>query len=136
VVASVDGLRLGLHVCRGNWSPDEKTLLSGGSGRISTGCKSHSSSWNTPPSGPALVRFEGKELGLGVVNPRTDQVETPEQIRAAVKEALRLYPAERLFLNPDCGFGTFSNRPMNTLEIASAKVAAMAAAARDLRGRS
>ena len=34
------------------------------------------------------------------------------------------------------GFGTFSNRPMNTLEIASAKVAAMAAAARALRGRS
>jgi 5-methyltetrahydropteroyltriglutamate--homocysteine methyltransferase len=41
-----------------------------------------------------------------------------------------------VFLNPDCGFGTFSNRPMNTREIASAKVAAMTAAARDLRGRS
>ena len=52
------------------------------------------------------------------------------------KRRSRLYPAERVFLNPDCGFGTFSNRPMNTLEIASAKVAAMAAAARDLRGRS
>ena len=63
-----------------------------------------------------MVGFEGKEIGLGVVNPRTDQVETPEQIRAAVEEALRLYPAERVFLNPDCGFGTFSNRPMNTLE--------------------
>ena len=61
---------------------------------------------------------------------------TPEQIRAAVEEALRLYPAERVFLNPDCGFGTFSNRPMNTLEIASAKVANITAAARDLRGRS
>jgi len=81
-----------------------------------------------------LIGFEGKEIGLGVVNPRTDQVETPAQIRAAVEEAMRLYPAERVFLNPDCGFGTFSNRPMNTLEIASAKVAAMAAAARDLRG--
>ena len=55
------------------------------------------------------------------------------EIRAAVEAALRLYPAERVFLNPDCGFGTFSNRPMNTLEIASAKVAAMVAAARDLR---
>jgi 5-methyltetrahydropteroyltriglutamate--homocysteine methyltransferase len=39
-----------------------------------------------------------------------------------------------VFLNPDCGFGTFSNRPMNTVETASAKVGAMAAAARDLRG--
>ena len=69
-----------------------------------------------------------------MVNPRTDQIETPAQIRAAVEDALRFYPAERVFLNPDCGFGTFSNRPMNTLEVASAKVAAMAAAARDLRG--
>jgi 5-methyltetrahydropteroyltriglutamate--homocysteine methyltransferase len=38
-----------------------------------------------------------------------------------------------VFLNPDCGFGTFANRPMNTQEIASAKIAGMAAAARDLR---
>ncbi len=83
-----------------------------------------------------LVEFEGKEIGLGVVNPRADQVETPEQIRAAVEDALRFYPAERMFLNPDCGFGTFSNRPMSTLEIASARVAAMTAAARDLRSRS
>ena len=72
---------------------------------------------------------------LHAVNPRTEQIETPQQIRAAVEDALRFYPAERVFLNPDCGFGTFANRPMNTLEIAAAKVAAMAAAARDLRGR-
>ena len=30
VVAGIDDLRLGLHVCRGNWSRDETTLLSGG----------------------------------------------------------------------------------------------------------
>lgn len=74
-----------------------------------------------------LVAFEGKELGLGVVNPRTDEVETPAQIRSAVEVALGLYPAARVFLNPDCGFGTFSSRPMSTREIASAKVAAIAA---------
>jgi 5-methyltetrahydropteroyltriglutamate--homocysteine methyltransferase len=83
-----------------------------------------------------LVAFEGKELGLGVVNPRTDEVETPAQIRSAVEQALSLYTAERVFLNPDCGFGTFSNRPMSTRQIASAKVAAMAEAARDLSGGS
>jgi 5-methyltetrahydropteroyltriglutamate--homocysteine methyltransferase len=38
-----------------------------------------------------------------------------------------------VFLNPDCGFGTFSNRPMNTPDVAAAKLAAIAAAARDLR---
>ena len=140
VVAGIDGLRIGLHVCRGNWSRDERTLLSGGYQALRPYLdRLHITQlvleYATDRAG-ALVAFEGKELGLGVVNPRTEQVETPAQIRSAVEKALDLYPAERIFLNPDCGFGTFSNRPMNTREIASAKVAAMAAAARDLRGRS
>jgi 5-methyltetrahydropteroyltriglutamate--homocysteine methyltransferase len=133
-------LRLGVHVCRGNWSRDETTLLSGGYQALRTYLDRLQITqlvleYATERAG-TLVRLEGKELGLGVVNPRTDRVETPEQIRAAVEEALSLYPANRVFLNPDCGFGTFSNRPMNTREIASATVAAMAAAARDLRGGS
>jgi 5-methyltetrahydropteroyltriglutamate--homocysteine methyltransferase len=140
VVVGLDGLRIGLHVCRGNWSRDEATLLSGGYQALRPYLDRLNVAqlvleYATGRAG-TLIEFEGKEIGLGVVNPRTDQVETPEQIRAAVEEALGLYPADRVFLNPDCGFGTFSNRPMNTLEIASAKVAAMAAAARDLRGRS
>jgi 5-methyltetrahydropteroyltriglutamate--homocysteine methyltransferase len=70
----------------------------------------------------ALIAFEGKELGLGVVNPRTEEVETPAQIRIGVDEVLGLYPAERVFLNPDCGFRTFSNPPMNTRETASRRL--------------
>jgi 5-methyltetrahydropteroyltriglutamate--homocysteine methyltransferase len=140
VVAGIDDLRLGLHVCRGNWSRDETTLLSGGYQALRPYLDRLEITqlvleYATDRAG-ALIAFEGKELGLGVVNPRTEQVETPAQIRSAVEEALGLYPAERVFLNPDCGFGTFSNRSMNTRETASAKVAAMAAAARDLRGRS
>jgi 5-methyltetrahydropteroyltriglutamate--homocysteine methyltransferase len=138
VVAGIDGLRIGLHVCRGNWSRDERTLLRGGYQalgpyldrlRITQLVLEHA----TDRAGP-VVAFEGKELGLGVVNPRTEHVETPAAIRRSVEKALDLYPAGRVFLNPDCGFGTFSNRPMNTREIAAAKVAAMAAAAFDLRG--
>jgi 5-methyltetrahydropteroyltriglutamate--homocysteine methyltransferase len=140
VVAGVDGLRLGLHVCRGNWSRDEKTLLSGGYQPLRPYLDRLQITqlvleYSTDRAG-MLVAFENKELGLGVVNPRTEQVETPAQIRRMIEKALARYPAERVFLNPDCGFGTFSNRPMNTREIASAKVAAMTAAARDLRGRS
>ncbi len=140
VVAGIDHLRLGLHICRGNWSRDETTLLSGSYQALRPYLDRLQVTqlvleYATDRAG-TLVAFEGKELGLGVVNPRTEQVETPAQIRSAVEEALGLYPAERVFLNPDCGFGTFSSRPMNTREMASAKVAAMVAAARDLRGRS
>jgi len=89
----------------------------------------------------AAALLRSRESALDVVDVLDDAVrvrleldELERALLAAVEEALRLYPAERVFLNTDCGFGTFSNRPMNTLEIASAKVAAMAAAARDLRG--
>jgi 5-methyltetrahydropteroyltriglutamate--homocysteine methyltransferase len=38
-------------------------------------------------------------------------------------------------LNPDCGFGTFSNRPVNTLVTAASKMRMMTAAAQMLRQR-
>ena len=140
VVAGCEGVRTGLHVCRGNWSRDERTLLSGSYQALApylarVRVTQLVLEYATDRAG-ALVSFEGKELGMGVVNPRTAQVETPAQIRAAVHQALGHYPAECVFLNPDCGFGTFSKRPMNTPEVASAKVAAMVAAARELRGES
>lgn len=139
VVTGIDGLRVGVHICRGNWSRDERTLLKGGYQVLRSYLdRLHVTQlvleYATDRAG-TLVAFDGKEIGLGVVNPRTDSVETAAQIRSAVEQALECYTAERVFLNPDCGFGTFSNRPMNTSEIASAKVAAIVEAARDLRGR-
>jgi 5-methyltetrahydropteroyltriglutamate--homocysteine methyltransferase len=86
----------------------------------------------TPRAGD-LIAPGGKELGLGVVNPRSDDVEDPSQIVARVREALRVVPAEKLFLNPDCGFGTFAARPINEAGVAEKKLAAMAEAARRLR---
>lgn len=139
VVTGIDGLRVGVHICRGNWSRDERTLLKGGYQVLRSYLdRLHVTQlvleYAIDRAG-TLVAFDGKEIGLGVVNPRTDSVETAAQIRSAVEQALECYTAERVFLNPDCGFGTFSNRPMNTSEIASAKVAAIVEAARDLRGR-
>lgn len=140
VVAGFTSMRIGVHVCRGNWSRDEATLLRGGYQPL----KAHLDrlavnqlvlEYATERAGDVLT-FPGKELGLGVVNPRTDGVESVESIRSAVERALSVYEAPRLFLNPDCGFGTFSNRPMNSEAVAAAKVKAMTTAARDLRAAS
>jgi 5-methyltetrahydropteroyltriglutamate--homocysteine methyltransferase len=130
--------RVGLHVCRGNWSRDESILLRGGYHPLRpwlermTGVRQLVLEYATERAGD-LVRFEGRELGLGVVNPRSARVETADEIVERVERALELYPADRLWLNPDCGFGTFSNRPVNDAEIASAKLSAMVEAARRLR---
>jgi 5-methyltetrahydropteroyltriglutamate--homocysteine methyltransferase len=137
VVHGITDTRIGIHICRGNWSRDENTLLSGGYAPLAAYLQRMDVSqlvleYATERAG-AVLRFEGKELGMGVVNPRTDAIESPAQIRAAVEGALRFYTPDKMFLNPDCGFGTFSNRPMNSWEIAAAKVKAMVSAARDLR---
>ena len=138
VVEGIRDVRIGVHVCRGNWSRDETTLLSGGYHPLAPYLERLNVAqlvleYATDRAGD-LMSFAGKELGMGVVNPRTDAVESSAEIRATITDALRYYPPDRIFLNPDCGFGTFSSRPMNTRDTAAAKVGAMVNAARDLRG--
>lgn len=138
VADAAGGMRIGVHICRGNWSRDERTLLRGSYQALAETLAQLRVTqlvleYATERAGD-LVPFEDKELGLGVVNPRTDRVESSGEIRRTIERALQIYPAEKLFLNPDCGFGTFSARPMNSAEVALAKMRAIADAARDLRG--
>jgi 5-methyltetrahydropteroyltriglutamate--homocysteine methyltransferase len=143
VVADAAGTRIGVHVCRGNWSTREEVLLRGSYTPLmpylaQLRVDQLVLEYATPRAGD-LAAFgsaaSGQELGLGVVNPRTEEVESPAAIVARVEEALRYLPADRIFLNPDCGFGTFASRPMNTPATATAKLAAMAEAATLLRAR-
>jgi 5-methyltetrahydropteroyltriglutamate--homocysteine methyltransferase len=137
VVEDVSGVRLGVHVCRGNWSRDERTLLRGSYHALAPYLERLRVDqlvleYATERAGDLMV-FDGKELGLGVVNPRTDAVESCDDIRRTVERALAIYAPEKIFLNPDCGFATFSSRPMNTSAVAVAKLGVMADAARILR---
>jgi 5-methyltetrahydropteroyltriglutamate--homocysteine methyltransferase len=137
VVEGLDGVRTGLHVCRGNWSRNEATLLRGNYASLKPWLERLTVQqlileYATPRAGDILA-FEGKELGLGVINPRTDEIETVEEIVARVHTALQIVPAAKLFLNPDCGFGTFSARPMNDLVHIEAKLRTLCQAARVLR---
>jgi 5-methyltetrahydropteroyltriglutamate--homocysteine methyltransferase len=128
-----------LHVCRGNWSTREETLLAGSYRPLEPVfarlcVRQLVLEYATPRAGDLLC-FESKSLGLGAVNPRTPDVEPVESILERAEEALVVYSPERLSLNPDCGFASFSERPMNGRTIARAKVAALAEAARELRRR-
>ena len=91
----------------------------------------------TSRAGPpqALAQLQPRaQIGYGVVNPRTAEIETPEEIVTRVRELAEFIAPERIFLNPDCGFGTFAERPVADAETAFAKLAALATAARKLRG--
>lgn len=129
--------RIGLHVCRGNWSTREETLLVGNYAPLASWFEQMRVDqlvleYATPRAGD-LMPFGDRELGLGAVNPRTPEVESVATIGARVEEALRHWPMERLFLNPDCGFATFSEREMNTEEVAVGKMRALVEAAASMR---
>ncbi len=140
-VEGISGVKLGVHVCRGNWSRREDVLLTGNYGPmlpylVQMNVDQLVLECATPRAGEMDVFKEyrnEKEIGLGVVNPRTDEIETPGQIVARVKELLEFFDPDKIYLNPDCGFGTFAERNMNTPEIAEKKLQAMAQAAKELR---
>ncbi|MBV8771392.1 MAG: cobalamin-independent methionine synthase II family protein, partial [Deltaproteobacteria bacterium] len=136
-VAGINGVKFGVHVCRGNWSRKEEVLLSGNYGPLLPWLVRMNVSqlvleMATPRAGEIDVFKEyrnEKELGLGVANPRTDEVENPAQIVERVKEVLRYFDPEKIYLNPDCGFGTFAERCVNNAPTAYHKLQAITAAA-------
>lgn len=145
------GPRIGLHICRGNWSTREDVLLTGDYTPLLPALtkmrvRQFVLEYATPRAGEIRVVGEAlsgnvpgtdipRELGLGVVNPRTVSVETPEEIAAKAELALIHYRPEQLYLNTDCGFGCFANRCVNVEEVAAAKIRSIAQAARILRER-
>ncbi|MGH7840559.1 MAG: vitamin-B12 independent methionine synthase [Candidatus Binataceae bacterium] len=140
-VAGFKDVRFGVHVCRGNWSRKEDVLLSGNYGPLLPSMMRMNVDqlvleMATPRAGEVEVFKEyrnEKEIGLGVANPRTDAIESPGAIVSRVKEVLKYFDPEKIFLNPDCGFGTFAERCVNTPEVAYRKLQAVAAAAEILR---
>ncbi len=71
-----------------------------------------------------LERFRSTKVILGVVAIARSRVETTEEIRARLVEALRHIDSERLIVAPDCGLGMLER------ETAIAKLSNMSAAAR------
>jgi len=132
-----------VHICRGNWSKQEEVLLRGDYARLLPALEpmridQFVLEYATPRAGDIEVvgrKLADRELGLGVVNPRTDKVEPVEEITAKAEKALEFYRPEQLFLNTDCGFGCFASRSVNVEEVAFKKLCAIVAAAKELRRR-
>ena len=141
ITKDVDGIRIGVHICRGNWSKQEEVLLKGDYTRLLPALermhiRQFVLEYATPRAGDIDVvgrTLSDRELGLGVVNPRTDEVESVDAIVARAEKALEYYRPEQLFLNTDCGFSCFASRAVNVEEVAYKKLCALVDAARELR---
>ena len=133
---------MALHVCRGNWTPDERVALAGDYrpllpllSRVPVGtlflemCASRAGEMNV-----LLDLPRDRRVGVGLVNQKRAEVERSEDIARRAEQATAIFGAERVLLCPDCGFSTFADNPLCSADIAQRKLAALVGAARLLRG--
>ena len=130
VVHGLPQERIALHVCRGNWTPDESAALSGGYEplvdvlkRVDVGVLFLE--FATPRAGDMEVLRalpDDRRIGVGVINPKTANVEPTEMVLQRISRAVDLFGRERLLLTPDCGFATFADNPVSSAQVAEAKL--------------
>jgi 5-methyltetrahydropteroyltriglutamate--homocysteine methyltransferase len=132
----VDGLgvRIGLHVCGGN--PRRKRVYFTRYQELAVGFRAA----HVDQLVLEYATLDYDSLGLfadwdyrgefaaGVIDPRSDAIESPELIAERGRALLAHFPAERLLLTSECGFGHVP------LEITRAKLRSLVAGAAQLRG--
>ena len=137
VVAGFPRERVGVHMCRGNWTPDESVALAGSYLPLIGTLKAmnvgaYLLEMCTPRAGEMEVLRnlpDDARIGVGVVNQKRIDAECEDAIAAKIAEAINLFGADRVLLHPDCGFATFADNPICSASIAEAKLGAIARAA-------
>ncbi|HEV2550012.1 MAG TPA: sulfurtransferase TusA family protein [Stellaceae bacterium] len=143
VIAEAPRERIALHVCRGNWTPDETVALAGSYAPLvdtlaAMRVGAYLLEMCTPRAGemeilkalPADAR-----IGVGVVNQKHAAAEALDEVAAKIARAVDLFGRDRVLLHPDCGFATFADNPICDAAAAEAKLAVIAEAAAQLRER-
>jgi 5-methyltetrahydropteroyltriglutamate--homocysteine methyltransferase len=129
--------RLALHVCRGNWTRDERAALAGDyrpllSFLADVPVGTLFLELATPRAGEIDVLRDlprSLRIGVGVVNQKQDRVESPDEVASHARRAIATFGADRVLLTPDCGFATFADNPVSSAAVAEAKLRALAEAA-------
>ncbi len=142
--AVIDGAptdRTAVHVCRGNWTPDEGAALTGDYRPLLNLLRqlkvgTYFLELCTPRAGEIEVLRTlpaDRRVGVGVVNQKHERVETVDEIVAKGRKAIEVFGRDRVLLNTDCGFATFADNPVSSAATAEAKLRAMVAASDRLR---
>lgn len=141
VVHGLPAGRLALHVCRGNWTPDESAALAGDYrpllpllAEVQVGTLFLELA--TPRAGEIDVLRDlprHVRIGVGVVNQKNERVEGIDEVLSRVRRATAALGPERVLLTPDCGFATFADNPVASARTAEAKLRVIADAARLVR---
>ncbi len=136
LTSGLPGERMALHICRGNWTPDEAMALAGDYRPLvpllsDLDFGTFVLELCTPRAGEIDVLAtlpDDRRIGVGLVNQKSPVVDPVESVTARARHAVDLFGAERLLLNPDCGFATFADNPIADAQLAEAHLGALAAA--------
>jgi 5-methyltetrahydropteroyltriglutamate--homocysteine methyltransferase len=129
--------RLAMHVCRGNWTRDERAALAGdyrpllpflAEAPVGTVflelATSRAGEMDVLADLPRRLR-----VGVGVVNQKDEAMASAETIATRARRAVQVFGSERVVFTPDCGFATFADNPIAPAARAEATMRAIAAAA-------
>ena len=132
LIASLPPVRIGLHVCGGN--PRRKRVYFTRYTDLTPAFRKvhidevlleHCTLGYNLMDLWKVWDFKG-DLALGVIDQRSDEIETPEVIRERLEPALDYFPPQRLLLTSECGFGHVP------LDITRAKISVLTKTAREL----
>jgi 5-methyltetrahydropteroyltriglutamate--homocysteine methyltransferase len=113
VMAGIDGVTFGLHLCRGNQA--SRWLVSGDYGPIAKPIFQRTAAhrllleYDDARSGgfePLQHVPDDKTVVLGLITTKRGDLEDADELVARIAEASRYVDRERLALSPQCGFGT------------------------------
>jgi 5-methyltetrahydropteroyltriglutamate--homocysteine methyltransferase len=116
MVQGISGVRLGIHLCRGNnagmW------MASGGYESIAKALFDRATAFDAffleyddPRSGsfePLADAPDDKQVVLGLVSTKNPELETGEELLARIEDAARFFPREQLGLSTQCGFASIA----------------------------
>ena len=133
--------RIALHVCRGNWTPDESVALSGDYRPLVDTLKqmrvgAYLLEMCTPRAGELEILKalpDEARIGVGVVNQKCAEAEPVEEVVAKIARAIDLFGKDRLLFHPDCGFATFADNPICSAGSAEDKLKVIAQAVERMR---
>jgi 5-methyltetrahydropteroyltriglutamate--homocysteine methyltransferase len=139
IVEGVEGVTLAVHLCRRNWGRRGWGAEGGYEPLLDhlrrLKVKLLLLEFSIPVAGDLAVLRELPEMvniGLGCLDVRFAEIESPDLVVERVRKALAHVSAERLILNPDCGFAPGKDHEV-PLEEAYLKLRNLGLAARQLR---
>lgn len=139
-VADIPGVKLGVHLCRGNnagmW------MAEGGYDSIAKALFERTPAFDTylleyddPRSGtfdPLKEAPQDKEIVLGIVSSKRAELEDPADVRSRIEDAARFFPREQLALSTQCGFASAAQGNRITKDVEEQKLRLVADVAHEV----